>query len=465
MNPIFDNGYARLCQADARALPVADRSVHCVVTSPPYWGLRDYGLADWDGGDPNCSHLTPDTSHTSSGNLQSKAANKSEGVLAWPNGVCGHCGVRQQAAGIGLEPTLSEWLDNIVAVGREVWRVLRDDGVFFLNLGDAYAGSSKGRNADGTHADGGGKQHTNAGSTNGLIPGKRIERGPDSGRWGMGDTAVDGLPAKNLMGQPWRAAFALQDDGWILRSAIVWHKPNPMPESVSDRPTNAYEMVFLFAKQPRYFYDAEAVRQPSLDPTDNRAARSTPAQKRMPSERVNGIRPSDKTYPAANLRNVWAIPTQGRPDAHFATYPDELPRRCILAGTSERGVCADCGAPWTRMVERGELIKTGTSGNTKPPPMKGESGKMVRADGFHGSGITPGMSRENKTLGWQPTCDCGAATVPATVLDPFIGRGTTAIVAQRLGRRSIGVDLNSDYLALARKNLEATNLPLLTIGG
>ena len=125
----------------------------------------------------------------------------------WPGGVCGHCGATQQAAGIGLEPTLSDWLANIVAVGREVWRVLRDDGSFWLNLGDAYAGSGKGHQADGfKHGD---KQKTNVGSV-GLTPiarGKRVDRGEGSGRWGMGDVAVDGLPAKNLMGQPWRAAF------------------------------------------------------------------------------------------------------------------------------------------------------------------------------------------------------------------------------------------------------------------
>ena len=174
---------------------------------------------------------------------------------------CGHCGATQQAAGIGLEPTLSDWLANIVAVSREVWRVLRDDGTYWLNLGDSYAGSGKGHSAGGFKN--GDKQETNVGSV-GVQPitrGKRIDRGEGSGRWGMGDTAVDGLPAKNLMGQPWRAAFALQDDGWILRSAIVWHKPNPMPESVSDRPTSAYEMVFLLTKRAHYFYDAEAIRE------------------------------------------------------------------------------------------------------------------------------------------------------------------------------------------------------------
>lgn len=449
----WTNGVAQLYQGDARALPIADRSVHCCVTSPPYWGLRDYGLADWEGGDPGCDHRKR-TTHIGIHKDFRDPQYLNSVQFAWPGGVCGHCGARQQVAGIGLEPTLSEWLENIVAVGREVWRVLRDDGTWWLNLGDAYVGSGKGRNVDGTPskilADS--KQATHVGSTNGLIPGKRTPRGPGSGRWGMGDTAVDGVPAKSLMGQPWRAAFALQDWGWILRSAIVWHKPNPMPESVTDRPTNAYEMVFLLTKRDRYFYDAEVVREPSKGYTGRIGFGSAPDRQDNNREyRADGSA-------GANLRNVWAIPTQGRPDAHFASFPDELPQRCILAGTSERGVCADCGAPWVRVVEKSTEYDhvTTAAGKTKDGPYANQSG-----DGLGTHDIRHGVRTSTQTVGWQPTCDCGADTVPATVLDPFIGRGTTAIVAQRLGRRSIGVDLNPDYLALAQRNIEAVTLPLI----
>ena len=240
--PYWSNGVATLYQADARAIPLPDGSVHCCITSPPYWGLRDYGLSAWDGGDPECGHRKRrnDSVARVDGGIPSNNNHAQEG---WAGGVCGHCGATQQASGIGLEPTLSDWLANIVAVSREVWRVLRDDGTYFLNLGDAYSGGGGGPG-------GSDKQKSNKGSVQ-LIPGKRTTRGTGSGRWGLGDTAVDGLPAKNLMGQPWRAAFALQDDGWILRSAIVWHKPNPMPESVSDRPTSAYEMVFPFGRSGR----------------------------------------------------------------------------------------------------------------------------------------------------------------------------------------------------------------------
>ena len=155
---------------------------------------------------------------------------------------------------------MREHIDNLVAVFREVRRVLRDDGTLWLNYGDAYAGSGKGLNGDGESGKVGDKQATNVGSMGGIVPGKRMPRG--SGRWGHGDNKVDGLPAKNLMGLPWRVAFALQDDGWFLRSAIVWAKPNPMPESAKDRPTSSYEMIFLLTKKAKYYYDAEAIKIP-----------------------------------------------------------------------------------------------------------------------------------------------------------------------------------------------------------
>ena len=396
--PYWTNGIATLYHADAREIPLPDKSVHCCVTSPPYFSLRDYALGD---------------------------------------------------TGIGLEPTLAEWLASIVAVSREVWRVLRDDGTVWLNLGDAYAGSGKGMNADGTHSDGE-KQASNRGSLN---PGKRTPRGPGSGRWGLGDASVDGLPAKNLMGQPWRAAFALQDDGWILRSAIVWHKPNPMPESVTDRPTNAYEMVFLLTKRPRYFYDADAVRQPLTGGANpgRKDGKHRPGKAHDDNDHRPDSWQNTNTPSSANLRNVWQISTQGRPEAHFATFPDELPRKCILAGTSEHGVCADCGAPWRRITA------------THDP-----NGRLGKGYHYHTDDLGRGQrgvfsadgAPTRQTIGWQPGCECNSARIPATVLDCFVGSGTTVAVAQSLGRKGIGLDLNPDYLAIARKRLEGITLPL-----
>ena len=210
------NGVSTLYHADAREIPLPDKSVHMCVTSPPYWGLRDYGLGQWQGGDPECGHNRPVDSWPNADGGKLYPHNDH----AWPNNTCGHCGAVQQAAGIGLEPTLGEWVANIVAVMREVRRVLREDGTVWLNLGDAYAGSGKGMNANGEHSPGA-KQATNLGTQTLSV---------------VRDEAS--IAPKNLMGQPWRVAFALQDDGWLLRSAIVWHKPNPMPESVTDRPTS-----------------------------------------------------------------------------------------------------------------------------------------------------------------------------------------------------------------------------------
>ena len=234
---------------------------------------------------------------------------------------------------IGLESTFDEHLTNLVAVFREVRRVLRKDGTLWLNYGDAYAndgkwgGSTGGKHAAGLH-----------------------------GQTGIGRQKVTtGLKPKDLMLMPARVAMALQSDGWWLRSEIVWHKPNPMPESVTDRPTSAHEKLFLLSKSARYFYDAEAVRQGLADNTQRpttgggvtRHGNGSPDsgigayQDKVRSGEVSG----------ANLRNVWTIPTHGYSEAHFATFPPALVEPCIKAGTSERGVCAECGAPWERVVE------------------------------------------------------------------------------------------------------------------
>ena len=647
-SPYWSNGVATLYQADAREIPLPDGSVHCVVTSPPYHGLRDYNLSEWVGGDPECTHSRPVIGHSTStleGGIHN--ANSNGAMQGWPGGVCGHCGANQQAAGIGLEPSLSHWLANIVAVGREVKRVLRDDGCFFLNLGDSYSsdfqiisqyvriredlteaeyeyvalalsnellgmpttdrqGSSEGDvsvmlrqtdesqaqsrpnpaptsqgfsesfsretpansqstdsrsesantypgdrgtwrevcllRRDGTHiplprphqrrrAAGisevgefcndlqvGTKRRT----ANRQIPSPMLELQRGTGAMGLlSALTIDrsriptnlypffesphGLGPKNLMGQPWRAAFALQDDGWILRSAIVWHKPNPMPESVSDRPTSAYEMVFLLTKRAHYFYDAEAVRE-SAEYGRGTIFRSKGYTERNAFEGNDGFERQTNAHSyegGRNARNVWQIPTQGRPEAHFATFPDELPRRCILAGTSEHGVCADCGAPWERQTEKETTYAhTGKYGGKHTA-----NGGNVRQDtqGEHDIRNKPSVTVQ--TVGWQPTCECNAADcpqhkpankqgghgprhagvnarwkesggvppkatdfqptctcdanrVPATVLDCFVGSGTTVAVAQQLGRRGIGLDLNLEYLGIAKQRIEQVSLPL-----
>jgi DNA modification methylase len=274
--------HGMIVQADARRIPLADRSVHCCVTSPPFYALRDYGV---------------------SGQL-------------------------------GLEPTPSDYVAATVGVFREVKRVLRDDGTCWLNIGDSYASDAKwggttgGKHASGLHGE----------------PIGRLKR-------------YTGLKPKDLIGIPWRLAFALQADGWTLRSEIIWAKPNPMPESVTDRPTKSHEQVFLLTKHERYFYDQEAVREEST--TEPHARGGIHAALGGPMDR-NGHSQYDAAHQSRiwggsgrNLRSVWSIASAPFSGAHFATFPLELAARCIRAGTSERGVCPACGAPWRRVVERG----------------------------------------------------------------------------------------------------------------
>lgn len=307
------------CLSALARLP--EQSVQTCVTSPPYWGLRDYG---------------------------------SEGQL-------------------GLEPTPEEYVANMVEVFREVRRVLRDDGTLWLNLGDSYGVGSLGRNDADRNI--GGRGGNKKGSGN---PGRQ-------GRV----TLATGLKQKDLVGIPWMVAFALRADGWYLRSDIIWAKPNPMPESVTDRPTKAHEYLFLLTKSPRYFYDADAIRE-ELGEWSKRAmesgwtrrtkndapGRGSDGKINATGERGNGY--GDTINPAGrNKRSVWTVATQPFPGAHFATFPPKLIEPCILAGSS-----------------------TGD-----------------------------------------------------TVLDPFNGAGTTGVVALRHDRDYIGIELNPEYAQMARDRI------------
>jgi hypothetical protein len=269
------------------------------------------------------------------------------------------------------------------------------------------------------------------------------------------------MKEKDLCGIPWRLAFALQQDGWYLRSEIIWAKPNPMPESVTDRPTKAHEQVFLLTRSPRYFYDADAVREPDAGITGGRqraAARGDDryvGTARRDESRKDGVSRSLDMGIAngRNLRSVWEIPTEPYPDAHFATFPQALVERCVKAGTSERGCCPVCGAPWERETETDRVIRSGAGPSPAHTAVKGYSKR---------SAFVTNALPHTRTLGWRPTCDCfsgrsagnewvaaGAVTrptgpIPCTVFDPFIGSGTTASVARRLGRKCVGIELNPD---------------------
>ena len=405
-----------LIQASANALPLRSESVQCVVTSPPYWGLRQYA---------------------------------GEQTVAWPDG---------STHPLGLEPTPELYVAHMVEVFREVRRVLRADGTLWLNLGDSYAASGMGGNPAESEFR---KQATNVGS---LIPGRK----PPAG-----------LKQKDLVGIPWMVAFALRADGWYLRSDIIWAKPNPMPESVTDRPTKAHEYLFLLSKSPRYFYDADAIREPmkqsSLDrisqetfdtqaggekdygPDSNRSQRKTLEnfKKRTDkqrghsrrhagfSDRWDAMDRADQIAGGANKRTVWNIATRPYPGAHFATFPEELVEPCILAGSSPQA-CGVCSAPWEREIEKGEPILQAWSANGAGQ-YDDALGEMRRTGLDEGSTLKHSVPRT--TTGWRPTCAHEDSTGTSTILDPFNGSGTTGRVAIRHGRSYIGVDISREYLA------------------
>ena len=306
---VFNNEFVTLYNCDSRQIPIPDESVDCVVTSPPYYGLRDYGI---DGQ-------------------------------------------------IGLEESPEEYVNTMVEVFREVWRVLKPTGTVWLNLGDTYVGTgSKGEYKDPKHPMG------------------------RNGQTIAVNNKVQGLKQKDLIGIPWKVAFALQSDGWYLRSDIIWSKPNPMPESVQDRPTKAHEYIFLLTKNAKYYYDADAISEPTTTFDLTVRDRDTTRLNNVPGrERMSGL--TTNSYETKNKRSVWSVNTQPYSEAHFATFPEKLIEPCILAGCPKDGV----------------------------------------------------------------------------VLDPFVGSGTTSAVAQKYGRKSIGTDLNKEYLDIAVKRITSTQPRLL----
>jgi DNA modification methylase len=398
MTPFYADDWLTVYGGDCREVlaSLPSDSVDCVVTSPPYWGLRDYG---------------------------------NDGQL-------------------GLERTPEEYVANMVAVFREVRRVLKPSGTCWLNLGDSYAANWSSRRDEG-----GGGFKTN---------GRERTKYPPAG-----------LKSKDLVGIPWRVAFALQADGWYLRSDVIWSKPNPMPESVTDRPTKSHEYLFLLTKGARYYFDADAVREAHTW-VDDRPRMAYNGKGNPEGRRLSGDAARLGNSPAGrNIRSVWTIATRPYPGAHFAVFPPELPERCIKAGSSERGVCPECGAPWERVVERepGFESRRQTEGGLD----RRRTGAST--NGYRGVGIT-----RQETTGWRPSCGCNTATplphpstqpcsmegcalwldhagehtsqpyyvtsrpIPAVILDPFAGSGTVGMVANRLSRRAILIDLNPEYL-------------------
>jgi len=327
------------CRDVVRKLP--EGAAHCVVTSPPYWGLRDYGLPPsvW-GQNGDCDHEWKDASwvnSNASGGWQGGAQTGLEGGLPEGERVADYkqrripgafCPCGAWLGTLGLEPTPELYVEHLVEIFREVWKTLRGDGTVWLNLGDSY--NAAGRSGHGTRV--GFKQNTNRASAAGL----------DTCR-----PSANGLKQKDLVGIPWRVAFALQADGWYLRSDIIWAKPNPMPESVKDRPTKSHEYLFLLSKSKKYYYDLEAIKEPfQTDSKENYPARAriTGRGNQAAARERGNDRGKSGGFPAnggRNRRSVWTISTKPYKEAHFATFPPDLVEPCILAGCPEGGTVLD----------------------------------------------------------------------------------------------------------------------------
>lgn len=389
-----------LINANAVRIPLADNSVHMVACSPPYFSIRQY--------------------KTEANKDQEIGTELVHDCLGWATGKpCGEC-----------------YVCAMVTVFREVKRVLRPDGICFINLGDSYAGSG---GAGGDYA------------TGGLKAGQPKYKGTSK---------YKNLPDKNLMGIPWRVALALQADGWILRQDIIWSKPNPMPESVLDRCTKSHEYIFVLAKSKKYFFDGEAIKEPLAEASLGRAARkqkliNKTGKGTLGKQSENGVdtqhgyaglalaRNGKTGYNlengTRNKRSVWHVATRPYKGAHFATYPPTLVEPMIKAGTSEKGCCPQCGAPWQRVLEKNQTNKSNEAGITEMIA-KGVPRQKANLYVTKERGTT-------KTIAWKPGCKCGdLSPKPCLVLDPFAGSGTTLMVAVELGRYGIGLDLSSAYL-------------------
>jgi len=407
-----------------------DASVHSVITSPPYWGLRNYqNVSTVWGGSTDCDHEWGDTipgSNRGGSGTPTDKNNRGEGYgRNAPRGnLCEKCGAWRGS--LGLEPTPDLFVEHMVLVFREVARVLRPDGTLWLNLGDSYTS------------------------------GGRTWRAPDSkdGKAGReADTrpqTPEGLKPKDLVGIPWRVALALQTDGWYLRSDIIWAKKNPMPESVRDRPTSAHEHVFLLAHPDsggRYFYDPNAVREKTA--AYARKGGTAPTRDGMTTHGKGSNTLHQMSVGGRNRRDVWAVATRPYKGAHSAVWPPALVEPMVLAATSEKGVCANCEAPWTRGLTTLNPKETGAAIGGDPDGQDG--GFRMRDPSKMGSNHR--ATRRQGTNTWIPGCTCGAGITRATVLDPFSGSGTTGMVALSKGRDYIGLDLNAEYRPLAEARI------------
>ena len=458
------------CREKLKELP--NNFFHTVITSPPYWGLRDYGTGKWTGGNPNCSHIAGKSRNDADREFGTK-----ETLTVQYRDVCKDCGAVRQDNQIGMEPSPEEYVRKIVRTFQEVKRVLRPDGTLWLNLGDSY--SSGGRTS----------------TTNQSVRGDKdygVTRPPVS----------SSIKPKDLVGIPWRVALALQEDGWYLRQDIIWHKPNPMPESVKDRCTKSHEYIFLFSKNRKYFYDNEAIKEP--------VKKDWGTRNRTNGKYHNtgtGLQPHSgltKSYDRKNKRSVWLV--EEKSHGKYGSQENEAKhRQGIHANRGDNLIAVRTKLPTQK--EFVEFLRSKTNAkvlaeNTDIPLTKIEHWFRFDNSGFAyptiedwkkvrkhiddydvmDEGLTyfelktdevAVSDKKNKRSVWsitnKPYKGAHFATYPPDliepcilagsekgdiILDPFMGSGTTAMVAKSLGRDYIGCELHEDYGNLIQKRVQ-----------
>ena len=407
-----------------------EKSINMCMTSPPYWALRDYGTASWDGGNPECDHKIKSGNFVGPNSIMKQ---EQADRCKHHKEICKRCGAKRVDKQLGLEATFDEYINKLCDIFDEVKRVLRDDGTCWVNIGDTYFGGGNNR----------GNKKTLS----------KIQRG-NKGAVGQVQMKWDNsFQSKCLISIPFRFAIEMINRGWILRNTIIWHKPNCMPSSVKDRFTADFEYIFFFSKKKKYYFETQY--EPSqYEDREKRMKYGYNGTTTNDGYRNEFGKRSAKEFaeknckPFRNKRSVWKIKPKGFREAHFAVYPEELCETPLKAGCSAF-VCVKCGNPKVLDIER--------EGKSSSELMKGKDKSRFKSEQGKKQNIrAPRESFERKIIskGYKPTCNCNAKFTSGIVLDPFFGSGTTGVVALKQGKKFIGIELNPEYIEIAEARIK-----------